>query len=302
MIKTILITKKQIEILFTNHDNIEHFIKTFTVLDKYKAAKALFPHTVLIKYNNNNVILSTSQQFIYSEIYHMINYMLCHNFNININLIVETLEKACSLNTNNFLICKFSNRPQYSITIRNNTIIMNPISKNYFNLSSQENKHLIHLLKSSNITCDFAINNINRSIDITITNNVYKTMEHIVNILLQVNIIEQSDKDDAIQSLINLAFYDFTTHELKIVKNITQYPTDHPLSKYRTMAKNVENIFLHLANDQYLDTQSLTQLKNALNRIGDFSTAPCIIMQSFNKLNKNFHEKVQHIISKNTSH
>ncbi|KJV69437.1 hypothetical protein [Candidatus Neoehrlichia procyonis] len=300
MIKTIIVTKKQIDLLFTDLNTIEHFIKTFTVLDKHKAAKALFSHAVTINYDNNKATLSTTQQFSYSEVNHMVNYMLNHGFRINADLLAETLKKACNLDTHNFFICNYSNNPQFSINIYNNTIIMHPISKNYLDLLSQENKSLINLLESDDTTCDVTVNNTTRSIDIVILKNVYKTIEHFVDILLKANIIEQSDKDDVLPTLINLAFRDFTTHELKIVKNIAQYPNDHSLSKYKNIAKNAETIFSHLANDQHLDSQSLNQLKNALNNRGDFSTAPCIIMQSFKKLDKNFHKKVQYILSKST--
>ena len=301
MIQNILIgDNSNIKIFFTEKNEIENFTKIFTVLDKNKAAKTLFNNEVSIQYQDMSAILTSSTHFEFSDLNKIITHMLQHNFTISTNTIAQSLEQGCNiLKTSNLVICRFNNQPLYSInvSIRNNTIMLHPISTQYLDLSSEDNKKLINALQTHTNTNDIIIDNKQHAILISINTVIYEVLQSLVNILIKVQIIEENDKEKTLQQLTTLAFHDFTSNELQIVKNIAQYPTDHPLSKYKNIAKNVENIFSHLASNQSLDSCSAKLLQDAINNTGEFSTAPHIIMRSFNKLNKNFHDQIQNIIN-----
>ena len=296
----IISNSNNITIFFTEKNEIENFTKIFTVLDKNKAAKALFSHEVNIEYKHNCVTLISSTNFEFSDLNKIITHMLQHNFTINANIIAQSLEQGCNiLKTDNLVICRFHNKPLYGInvSIRNNTIMLHPISIRYLNLSSEYNQKLINLLKTHTNTSDTTIDNKQNTILVSINTAIYDIIQSLVSILIKAQIIEESHKEKTLQELTKLAFHDFTSNELQIVKNIAQYPTDHPLSKYKNIAKNVENIFSHLASNELLDSYSAKLLQDAINNTGEFSTAPHIIMRSFSKLNKNFHDQVKSIIN-----
>ncbi|AHX03255.1 hypothetical protein ECHHL_0078 [Ehrlichia chaffeensis str. Heartland] len=301
MISNIIISdNSSITIFFTGKDEIEKFTKIFTVLDKNKAAKALFNHEVNIEYQDNRAILTSSTNFEFSDLNKIITHMLQHDFIINTNTIEQSLEQGCNtLKTDNLVICRFNDKPLYSIniSIRNNTIILHPISTKYLDLSSEYNQKLMSLLKTHTSTSDITIDNKQNSILLSINTAIYDIIQSLVSTLIKAQITEESDKEKILQQLTKLAFHDFTSNELQIVKNIALYPTDHPLSKYKNIAKNVENIFSHLASNQLLDSYSVKLLQDAINNTGEFSTAPHIIMRSFSKLNKNFYDQVQSIIN-----
>ncbi|AHX04532.1 hypothetical protein EHF_0082 [Ehrlichia japonica] len=296
----IINNSSSITIFFTEKNEIENFTKIFTVLDKNKAAKALFSHEVNIEYQHNCVTLISSTNFEFSDLNKIITHMLQHNLTISANIIAQSLEQGCNiLKTDNLVICRFNNKPLYgiNISIRNNAIMLHPISIRYLNLSSEHNQRLIHLLKTHTNTSDTTIDDKQNTILVSINTAIYDIIESLVSILIKAQIIEESHKEDTLQQLTKLAFHDFTSNELQIVKNIAQYPTDHPLSKYKNIAKNVENIFSHLASNELLDSYSAKLLQDAINNTGEFSTAPHIIMRSFSKLNKNFHNQVKSIIN-----
>ncbi|AUO55119.1 hypothetical protein [Ehrlichia canis] len=301
VIQNILIgDNSNITIFFTEKNEIENFTKIFTVLDKNKAAKTLFNNEVNIQYQDMSATLTSSTHFEFSDLNKIITHMLQHNFTISTNIIAQSLEQGCNiLKTSNLVICRFNNQPLYciNVSIRNNTIILHPISTQYFDLSSEDNKKLINALQTHTNTNDITTDNKQHAILISINTVIYEVLQSLVNILIKVQIIEENDKEKTLQQLTKLAFHDFTSNELQIVKNIAQYPTDHPLSKYKNIAKNVENIFSHLASTQSLDSSSAKLLQDAINNTGEFSTAPHIIMRSFNKLNKNFHDQIQNIIN-----
>ncbi|WDM85449.1 hypothetical protein K6025_01035 [Ehrlichia sp. JZT12] len=301
MIQNILINNsRSITIFFTGKDEIENFTKIFTVLYKNKAAKALFSHEVTIEYQDSCVTLTTDTNFQFSDLSKIITHMLQHDFKISTSIIAQSLEQGCNtLKTDNLVICSFNNRPLYNIniSIRNNAIMMQPISIKYLDLSSEDSKRLIDLLKMNTDTNDVTTDDKQNIIVVSINTTIHNIIKSLVNVLIKMQIIEENNQETILQQLIRLAFHDFTSNELQIVKNIAQYPTDHPLSKYKNIAKNVENIFSHLANDQLLDSDSARLLQDAINNTGAFSTAPHIIMRSFSKLNKNFHEQIKHIIN-----
>ncbi|KJV63457.1 MULTISPECIES: hypothetical protein [Ehrlichia] len=301
MIPNIIISNSSsITIFFTEKNEIENFTKIFTVLDKNKAAKALFSHEVNIEYQANYATLTSSTNFEFSDLNKIITHMLQHSFTISPNTIAQSLEQGCNtLKTDNLMICRFDNKPLYgvNVSIRNNTIMLHPISIRYLNLSSEDNQKLINLLKTHTNTSDITIDDKQNTILVSINTAIYDIIGPLVSILIKAQIIEESHKEKTLQQLTKLAFHDFTSNELQIVKNIAQYPTDHPLSKYKNMAKNVENIFSHLASNELLDPCSAKLFQDAINNTGEFSTAPHIIMRSFSKLNKNFHDQVKSIIN-----
>ena len=300
MIQNILINNsRSITIFFTEKDEIENFTKIFTVLHKNKAAKALFSHEVNIEYQDTKVILTTDVDLQFSDLSKIITHMLHHDFKISTDVIAKSLEQGSSiLKTDNLVICSFNNKPLYNIniSIRNNAIMLQPISIRYLDVSSEDSKKLINLLKMNSDTSEVKIDNKQNSISVSINTTIHSVIKSLVNILIKTQIIEENNQETVLQQLIRLAFHDFTYNELQIVKNIAQYPTDHPLSKYKNIAKDVENIFSHLANDKSLDSDSAKLLQDAINNTGIFSTVPHIIMRSFNKLNKNFYEQIKNII------
>ncbi|MGN7618814.1 MAG: hypothetical protein ACTJLM_02385 [Ehrlichia sp.] len=270
------------------------------MLYKNKASKALFDNEVSIEYGDTSVTLTTDTNFKFNDLSKVITHMLQHDFKVSTHVIAQSLEQGCDiLKTDNLVICRFNNRPLYNINIstRNNTITMQPISIKYLDLCSEDSIKLINLLKMNTDTSDVTTDSKQNIIVVSISTTIYNTIRSLVTVLIKTQIIEESNQEAILQQLIRLAFHDFTYNELQIVKNITQYPNDHPLSKYKNIAKNVENIFSHLANNQLLDSNCARLLQDAINNTGEFSTAPHIIMRSFSKLNKNFHEQIKSIIN-----
>ncbi|AHX09354.1 hypothetical protein [Ehrlichia chaffeensis] len=211
MISNIIISdNSSITIFFTGKDEIEKFTKIFTVLDKNKAAKALFNHEVNIEYQDNRAILTSSTNFEFSDLNKIITHMLQHDFIINTNTIEQSLEQGCNtLKTDNLVICRFNDKPLYSIniSIRNNTIILHPISTKYLDLSSEYNQRLMSLLKTHTSTSDITIDNKQNSILLSINTAIYDIIQSLVSTLIKAQITEESDKEKILQQLTKLAFH-----------------------------------------------------------------------------------------------
>lgn len=304
MIKNISVSGSLIAIKTDDKEEVEKFIKIFTVFDKNKAAKTLFTDEVSIEYTKKGILnviqLIKGKNFNYIEIETVIDHLCRHGMIIDSKVIECTLAEAASkLDHQSIVFCFYQKHPQLSIRIDKGMMSIRPIAKEYLNLNSIKGKELIGLLqKESSLHGCTVKDNI---IYILSYAEIQNTVNSIVRILLKCHLIETESKEEITEQLIQIAFEDFTMSELKVIRDIASYPNDHSLNRYKDTTKKIESIFLDLVDNSF-NMSSMDKLKSALKQEGEFSAVPKIIMKSIYKLDKNFHEKLNTLLKRKTAY
>ncbi len=303
MIKDIIINSNLIVIKTDSKEELEKFIKIFTIFDKNKAAKTLFKEEVSIEYREEGDIdivnLIKNKSFNYTEVETIVDHLCKHGITVGDQIVEYAFTQASNkLDHQNIVFCSYQKRPQLNIRIDKGKISIRPMAKEHLSLNSANSQKFIKLLQKENSLYNYTIEN--NIIYILGYAEVHDTVSFIAQILLKCCLIQKEDNELIIEQLIQIAFKDFTISELKVIKNIASYPNYHPLSKYKNIAREIEDIFLNLADDN-LSMNSVNKLKSALNQEGEFSLAPKIIMKSIFKLDKNFHNKLNSLIMNETN-
>ncbi|MGN7661199.1 MAG: hypothetical protein ACTJLK_01055 [Anaplasma sp.] len=280
--------------VFAEAKHVEDFTERFTTLDSNTASRAIFSHDVKIVYNDGNLVeLIPDEKFTYCSIRSMIDHMLNHGFSFKAGVLSEILTQACELEMDGTMVLRSSDgSPSYTVSICRNVISLYPASESYVDCSSGLGEKLLDALKSGGSTPEIR----GRSINITDGGNVRETLAALSSALIRAEAVPQSEETLVLKQMIGLAFLDFTGSELKIVQNIASYPNTHPLSKYRDVAKTVEHI-LRCLRDKVCDLATLARLEDALEKRGEFSGAPPLLMKGFTKLSKDFGTQLENIVS-----
>lgn len=229
---------------------MENFKKAFTTLDTGTASRAIFSHDVHIKYHDENrVELVPEQEFTYHSANSMINHMLNHGFSFKVGILSDMMAQACSLQTEGVVVLGAgADRLSYAVRVSRDTVFLSPVSEQYLDFSSGPSQKLITILQCKSAISCVTPDVKNRSIEIVTEGNICDALASLSNALVQVGAVLPADEEFARQQMIGLAFLDSTDNELRVVQNIASYPGAHPLSRYKDVARTVENVLYCLRN------------------------------------------------------
>ncbi|MDG7056362.1 MAG: hypothetical protein LKM44_02645 [Wolbachia endosymbiont of Meromenopon meropis] len=276
-------------IKLVNKRDLENFIKIFTVLDKHIAAKTLFTEEVRIEYEQHNgaevVNLLKSSGFTYLDVENILHHLSRHGMKVTSSIVAQTLFSAYNnaSESKNIAFSLFDGYPQYNIRVNKNIFIITPMSEKNLELSSQNSKMFIELLKSekSIYTCILKKNTIN----VVAHSKMHQVINSVVRSLIKSSLLAQEEKTKLKEKLIQLAFKDRVFIEYSSIKSINRYPCDHPLKRYENITKGIENIlcnFIVNENSKFV----IEQLNRLSSRVSP--DTPKIITKTIDKLIK-FH-------------
>ncbi|MDM8335209.1 hypothetical protein [Wolbachia pipientis] len=290
MIKNIsIVSRDLISIELVDKQDLENFIKIFTVLDKHIAAKTLFAEEVRIEYKQHNGIeivdLLKSSGFTYRDVENVLHHLSKHRMKVPNSVIAHTLFSACNnaLESKDVAFSFFEGSPQFNIRVNKNTFIITPMSEENLELNSQNSRMFIELLKSEKSTYDCMVKE--NTINVVVNSEMHQTLNSIIKSLIKSCLLAQEEEVKLKEKLRQLAFKDQAFAEYSSIKTINRYPHSHPLKKYESITKDIENIlcdFITNENSEFAIEQ--------LNRLSLETSpdTPRIITKTIDKLVK-FH-------------
>lgn len=290
MIKNIIIVSKNlISIELINKQDLESFIKIFTVLDKHIAAKTLFTEEVTIEYKQHNCIevveLIKDTGFTYHDVENVLNHLSNHGMKVPSSVIVSTLSSSYNhaLESKDVAFACSKGLPQFYIRVNKNTFMMTPISEENLELNSQNSKMLIESLKSEKSTYDCIVEE--NIIKVIVHSKIHQAINSIIKSLIKSCLLARDEEEKFKEKLRQLAFKDQAFVEYSSIKTIHRYPNNHPLRKHESVIKDIENILC----DFIINENSGFAIER-LNRLGSevSPNTPRIITKTIDKLVK-FH-------------
>ncbi|MCU7611143.1 hypothetical protein [Anaplasma capra] len=291
------IDRQKVVLSFSDAQHVENLKERFTTLDAGVASRAIFSHGVSISYHEGNrVELVPDEEFTYHSVSAMINHMLNHGFTFKVGVLSEMMAQACNLNTEGVVILESGSGLSYAVSISKDTIALSPVSEQYLDFSSGPSQKLVEVLCRQGSVGSVTTDAKSRSIRISHVEGVCDTLAALSNALVKVGAVPREDEELARKQMIRLAFWDSASNELKVVRSIANYPNAHPLSKYKDVARTVENI-LHCLSNKTCDPVTLGRLEDALEQKGEFSGVPPVLTKGFAKLNRDFGSQLKNIIN-----
>lgn len=290
MIKNISIASKNIiNIELTDKQSLEGFIKMFTVLDKYTAARTLFTEEVKIEYNTNNGIevvkLLKESSFTYQDVETVLNHLKKHEMKVPSSVIANALVAANNtLESKDIAFASFEGSPQFNIRVNKNTFIITPMNEAHLELSSQNSRTFIESLKSEKNMYDCIIRD--NTIVIIVNSDVHQVINSIANLLVKSSLLKEIEQAKLREGLKQLAFKDQAFVEYSSIQTINRYPHNHPLRKHESVTKDIENILHDFINKKENSESAIEQLNELSLRLSP--DTPKIIIKTIDKLVK-FH-------------
>ncbi|MFP3015743.1 MAG: hypothetical protein ACEY3B_05585 [Wolbachia sp.] len=283
-----IISRNLISIELVNKQDLENFIKIFTVLDKHIAAKTLFTEEVRIEYKQHNgkevVELLKDTDFTYHEVENVLNHLSKHGMKVPSSVIAHTLFAAYNhaLESKNVAFSFSEGSPQFNIRVSKNTFIITPMSEENLELNSQSSKTLIESLQSKkNYDCIVEEN----TIKVIVHSEIHQAINLIIKSLIKSLLLAKEEEGKFKEKLRQLAFKDQAFVEYSSIKTISRYPHNHPLRKHESITKDIENIlcdFITNENSEFA-IERLNKLSSAVS-----PDTPRIITKTIDKLVK-FH-------------
>ncbi len=247
MTRNILIVDKNlISVELVNKQDLENFIKIFTVLNKHVAAKTLFTEEVRIEYEQHDNIevvnLLKSSGFIYHDVENILLHLNRHGMEIPSDVVACTLFSAYNskLEAKDVGFSLFDGSPQFNIRVNKNVFIITPMNEENLELDSQNSRMFIELLKRGESMYDCVVKE--NTINIVVYFGVYQVINSIVKLLIKSCFLAQEEEVKFKKRLEQLAFKDQVFGEYSSIKTINRYPHNHPLKKYENITKGIEKI------------------------------------------------------------
>lgn len=287
MIKNIsIVSKNIINIEMADKQGLENFIKMFTVLDKYTAARTLFTEEVKIEYDTNNGIkLLKETSFTYQDVETVLNHLKKHEMKVPSSVIANALAAANNiLESKDIAFASFEGSPQFNIRVNKNTFIITPMNEAHLELSSQNSRTFIESLKSEKNMYDCIIKD--NTIIIIVNSDVHQVISSIANLLVKSSLLKEIEQEKLREELKQLAFKDQAFVEYSSIQTINRYPHNHPLRKHESVTKNIENILHDFINKKENSESAIEQLNELSLRLSP--DTPKIIIKTIDKLVK-FH-------------
>ncbi|OWZ25596.1 hypothetical protein [Wolbachia endosymbiont of Wuchereria bancrofti] len=280
-----IVSRNLITIELVDKQDLENFIKIFTVLDKYVAAKTLFTEEVRIRYKQQDSIeivdLLKNSDFTYHDVENVLHHLSKHGMKVPSSVIAHTLFSACNhaLESKGIVLSFFGGSPQFNIRVNKNTFIMTPMSEENLELNSQNSETLIELLKSEKSMYDCVVKE--NIINIVVNYEIHQTINSIIKSLIQSCLLAKEEELKLKEQLRELAFKDQAFVEYSSIKTINRYPQNHPLRKYENITKSIEDILCNfIANE---NSEFAIEQLNRLNSEVSPDT-PRIITKTIDKL------------------
>jgi|GEM_PF-6476412 len=284
-----IVSKDLISIELVDKQDLENFIKIFTVLDKHIAAKTLFTEEVRIEYKQHNnveiVDLLKSSGFTYHDVENVLHHLSKHGMKVPSNVIAHTLFSAYNnaLESKDIAFSLFGGSPQYNIRVNKNTFIITPMSEKDLELSSQNSRMFIELLKSEKSIYNCIVEE--NTINVVVHSEIHQAINSVIKSLIKSSLLAQEEETKLKEKLRQLAFKDQAFVEYSSIKTINRYPHNHPLRKYENITKGIENILCDFITNE--NSESAIEQLNRLNSKVSPDT-PRIITKTIDKLVK-FH-------------
>ncbi len=284
-----IISHNLLSIEITDKQSLEHFITICTVLDKHRAAKALFTDEVRIEYKQCDSIeyveLHKDKSFSYNDIENIVYHLHNHGMAITDRVMANVTIDAYTLESKGIAFSLLDDCPQFNIRVSKNVFTITPMCEKHLWLHSQSSKMLIESLKSEKMSydCTFKQNTIN----LTVHSDLHQVINIIVESLIRSNLLSKNHKQKLKEKLRYLAFKDQAFIEYFSIKTINQYPHNHPLRKYEGVAKSIENILHNVIESEDESSESAIERLNQINLELSPDT-PRIITKTIDKLVK-FH-------------
>lgn len=284
-----IVSKDLISIELVDKQDLENFIKIFTVLDKHIAAKTLFTEEVRIEYKQHNnveiVDLLKSSGFTYHDVENVLHHLSKHGMKVPSNVIAHTLFSAYNnaLESKDIAFSLFEGSPQYNIRVNKNTFIITPMSEKDLELSSQNSRMFIELLKSEKSIYNCVVEE--NTINVVVHSEIHQAINLVIKSLIKSSLLAQEEEAKLKEKLRQLAFKDQAFVEYSSIKTINRYPHNHPLRKYENITKGIENILCDFITNE--NSESAIEQLNRLNSKVSPDT-PRIITKTIDKLVK-FH-------------
>ncbi|QOD38573.1 hypothetical protein [Candidatus Wolbachia massiliensis] len=284
-----IIGKNLISIELVNKQDLENFIKIFTVLDKHIAAKTLFTEEVRIEYKQHNSVetvdLLKGSGFTYHDVENILHHLSKHGMKVPSNVTAHTLFSAYNnvLESKDVAFSFFEGSPQFNVRVNKNTFIITPMSEENLELNSQNSRTFIKLLKSEKGIYDCIIEE--NTINIVVHSEIHQAINSIVKSLIKSCLLAKEEEVKLIEKLRQLAFKDQAFVEYSSIKTINKYPHNHPLRKYESITRGIENIlcdFIANENSEF----AIEQLNRLSSEVSP--DTPRIITKTIDKLVK-FH-------------
>ncbi|WCR59043.1 MAG: hypothetical protein PG978_000457 [Wolbachia endosymbiont of Ctenocephalides felis wCfeF] len=284
-----IVSKDLISIELVDKQDLENFIKIFTVLDKHIAAKTLFTEEVRIEYKQHNnveiVDLLKSSGFTYHDVENVLHHLSKHGMKVPSNVIAHTLFSAYNnaLESKDIAFSLFEGSPQYNIRVNKNTFVITPMSEKDLELSSQNSRMFIELLKSEKSIYNCIVEE--NTINVVVHSEIHQAINSVIKSLIKSSLLAQEEEAKLKEKLRQLAFKDQAFVEYSSIKTINRYPHNHPLRKYENITKGIENILCDFITNE--NSESAIEQLNRLNSKVSPDT-PRIITKTIDKLVK-FH-------------
>ncbi|MCA4774382.1 hypothetical protein [Wolbachia endosymbiont of Mansonella perstans] len=284
-----IVSKNLISIELIDKQDLENFIKIFTVLDKHIAAKTLFAEKMRIEYKQHDGIevvnLLKSSGFTYHDVENVLHHLSKHGMKVPSNVIAHTLFSAYNnaLESKDIAFSFFEGSPQYNIRVNKNIFIVTPMSEKDLELSSQNSRMFIELLKSEKSIYNCIIKE--STINVVVHSEVHQAINSVTKSLIKSSLLAQEEEAKLKEKLRQLAFKDQAFVEYSSIKTINRYPHNHPLRKYENITKGIENIlcdFIANGNSEF----AIEQLNRLNSKVSP--DTPRIITKTIDKLVK-FH-------------
>ncbi|MCA4775288.1 hypothetical protein IHO40_04235 [Wolbachia endosymbiont of Mansonella ozzardi] len=284
-----IVSKNLISIELIDKQDLENFIKIFTVLDKHIAAKTLFAEEMRIEYKQHDGIevvnLLKSSGFTYHDVENVLHHLSKHGMKVPSNVIAHTLFSAynSALESKDIAFSFFDGSPQYNIRVNKNIFIVTPMSEKDLELSSQNSRMFIELLKSEKSIYNCIVKE--SAINVVVHSEMHQAINSVTKSLIKSSLLAQEEEAKLKEKLRQLAFKDQAFVEYSSIKTINRYPHNHPLRKYENITKGIENIlcdFIANGNSEF----AIEQLNRLNSKVSP--DTPRIITKTIDKLVK-FH-------------
>ncbi|QKX02009.1 hypothetical protein [Wolbachia endosymbiont of Dirofilaria (Dirofilaria) immitis] len=285
----LIVNKNLISVELVNKQDLENFIKIFTVLNKHIAARTLFTEEVRIEYKQYNSIevvnLLKSSGFMYHDVENILNHLSKHGVELPNSVVAYTLFSAYNskLEAKDVAFSLFKNSPRFNIRVNKNIFIITPMNEENLKLNSQNSKMFIELLKSEKNMYDCVVGE--NTISVVVHSKIHQVINSIVRSLIKSCFLAQEEEVKLKERLKQLAFKDQAFVEYSSIKAINRYPHNHPLKRYKNITKDIENILYNFVINE--NSEFTVEQLNKLSLEVSPDT-PRIITKTIDKLVK-FH-------------
>lgn len=288
MVKNIsIINSTLVRIELVHKEDLEKFIKIFTILDKHKAARTLFTDEVSIEYKQHNSIevieLLKATSFTYNDIENILYHLSKHGMKVTNAIIARTLVAAYDnkLESKDLAFSIFKGSPQFNIKVSKNTFIITPMHELHLDLNSENSKSFIKLLNNERGIYDCVVRE--GKIDVVMHSEIHQVINSIMRSLVKSSLLAKDEEEKLKEKLRQLAFKDQAFVEYFSIKAINRYPNGHPIRKHESVTKGIENILY-----DFMENEDSKFAIEQLNRIQLSPDTPRIITKTIDKLLK-FH-------------